>query len=114
MTLTDIAVAVGSFSGTGALSSITCPPPAPLAPGATLTCSADYVVTAADAEVGSLTLAATATGVLPAGTDVASAPSHATTPRALAATGAVADLTLAALLLALGALLVGVRRRVAS
>ena len=56
VTLTDVAVDEGTFTGTGALSAVTCPGGAPsLTPGDQVTCTATYVVTAADVDAASLT-----------------------------------------------------------
>ncbi|QNP72065.1 DUF11 domain-containing protein [Streptomyces roseirectus] len=66
VTLKDVAVKEGDFSGTGTMSAITCPDGAKsLAPGASVTCTATYVVTQADVDAGKLTNSATATGVPP-------------------------------------------------
>ncbi|MFE4593788.1 DUF7507 domain-containing protein [Streptomyces laurentii] len=76
-TLTGVAVTDTAFSGTGAPPSVTCPS-GPVAPGASVTCEADYVVTQADAEAGEVTNTATATAANPSGTEVTSAPANAT------------------------------------
>ncbi|MGW8483239.1 DUF7507 domain-containing protein [Microbacterium sp. NPDC055903] len=66
VTLNDVSVTEGDFSGTGELSEIVCPAAAgSLAPGADVTCTATYVVTQADIDAGSITNAATATGTPP-------------------------------------------------
>jgi uncharacterized repeat protein (TIGR01451 family) len=66
VTLNDVTVVEGDFSGTGALSAVTCPAAASaLAPGADVTCTATYTVTQADVDSGSITNAATATGTPP-------------------------------------------------
>ena len=75
-TVADIAIAEGAFSGTGELSEIDCPVTA-IAPGASLTCTATYVTTAADLTAGSVTNTATASAVSSRGGGVVSAPSTA-------------------------------------
>ncbi|MHC5903963.1 DUF7507 domain-containing protein [Streptomyces sp. S6] len=66
VTLKDVTVKEGTFSGTGKLSAITCPDGAKsLAPAASVTCTATYVVTQADVDAGKLTNTATGTGVPP-------------------------------------------------
>ncbi|MEV0893846.1 hypothetical protein [Promicromonospora sp. NPDC050262] len=69
VTLTDIEVDDSDFSGSGELSAIDCPAEAAsLAPGASVTCTATYVVTQADLDSGELSNTATATGTPPGGT----------------------------------------------
>ena len=66
VTLTDVVVNEGAFSGTGTLSAIDCPAgTASMAPGAQLVCTASYVLTQADIDAGQVTNSATATGVPP-------------------------------------------------
>ncbi|UUW87118.1 DUF11 domain-containing protein [Pimelobacter simplex] len=77
VTLTDVSVTEGAFSGSGALSPITCPPGA-LAPQAQITCVATYTVTQDDVDAGALTNTATAHGTPPTGDPIASPPSSAT------------------------------------
>jgi uncharacterized repeat protein (TIGR01451 family) len=79
VTLTDIVVNEGDFSGTGELSAITCPEgAASLAPGASVTCTATYVTTQADVDAGSITNTATATGTPPGGDPIDSPPGENT------------------------------------
>ncbi|MGG7451729.1 DUF7507 domain-containing protein [Plantibacter auratus] len=80
VTLSDVSVIEGEFSGTGELSDVVCPPAAgSLAPQATVTCEATYTVTQADADAGSITNSATATGTPPnGGTPPVSPPSDTT------------------------------------
>ncbi|MFM9446090.1 LPXTG cell wall anchor domain-containing protein [Streptomyces acidiscabies] len=69
VTLTDVGVKEGDFSGTGKLSDITCPDGAKsLAPGASVTCTASYVVTQADVDAGRIDNSATPTGTPPGST----------------------------------------------
>jgi len=75
--VTNLTIGESSFSGTGAMSAVTCPVTA-LAPGAKTVCTATYVVTAADvAKGGTLTNTAVASATDPQGKPVASAPSSA-------------------------------------
>ncbi|WP_431030816.1 DUF7507 domain-containing protein [Plantibacter sp. RU18] len=68
VTLSGVSIIEGEFSGTGELSDVVCPPAAgSLVPAATVTCEADYTVTQADVDAGSLTNSATATGTPPNG-----------------------------------------------
>lgn len=76
--LSDIAVAEGSFSGTGTLSEPVCPSdPEWLEPGQSVTCTADYTTTQADVDAGVITNSATASGTTPGGTVAASQPADA-------------------------------------
>ncbi|WP_235522651.1 hypothetical protein [Plantibacter sp. Leaf1] len=80
VTLSDVSVVEGDFSGTGELSDVVCPAGASsLAPAATVTCEATYTVTQADVDAGSMTNSATATGTPPGGgTPPVSPPSETT------------------------------------
>lgn len=79
VTLTDVAIDEGAFSGTGDISAISCPAAAAsLAPGAVTTCTATYTLTQADVDAGSVTNTATATGTPPDGDTVDSPPSETT------------------------------------
>jgi uncharacterized repeat protein (TIGR01451 family) len=83
VTLTNVTVNEGSFSGTGTLSKPTCPPAAAsMASGASVDCTATYTVTQADINAGaSIANTATATGTPPEGlTPPESPPSSATVP----------------------------------
>ena len=85
VTLTNVDVDEGAFSGSGTLSSVTCPPgAASLAPAAQVTCTATYTVTQADVDAGDLSNSATATGTPPGGGapgSVVSPPSSVTVPQ---------------------------------
>ncbi len=79
VTLKDVKPREGAFSGAGPLSAVSCPASAKsLAPAASASCTATYVVTQADVDRGSLDNTATATGNPPSGTPVVSEPSTAT------------------------------------
>ncbi|MFF2660183.1 hypothetical protein ACFVUH_22845 [Kitasatospora sp. NPDC058032] len=82
VTLKDVQVTEGTFTGTGTLSPVTCPSAeaASLAPGATMTCTATYTVTQADVDAGSIKNAATATGTPPRGEPPVSPPSETIVP----------------------------------
>jgi uncharacterized repeat protein (TIGR01451 family) len=74
VTLRDVRV---HDTGLPGLSAITCPH-STLAAGASQTCTATYLTTAADVDAGSVTNHATAEGHPPSGPPVVSAPSEAT------------------------------------
>jgi uncharacterized repeat protein (TIGR01451 family) len=73
VTLHDVTVAEGDFSGSGALSTLDCTPaqPATLAPGEAVTCTATYTVSQDDVDAGTLQSSVTAAGMSPSGADVA-------------------------------------------
>ncbi len=84
VTLTDVGVIEGEFSGTGELSDVVCPEgAASLAPGASVICTAGYTITQADVDAGEITNSATGTGTPPGGTPPpVSPPSEVTIPGA--------------------------------
>ena len=78
VTLTGVGVNDTQIAPAGTLSSGPTCPPAPLAPGASKTCTATYLVTVADMDNGSINDTATASGTPPSGPAVTSTPSAAT------------------------------------
>ncbi len=68
VTVRDVTVDEGTFTGTGTAPVVTCPAgAATMAPGAQVTCTAEYVVTQADIDAGGVTNTATVTGTPPSG-----------------------------------------------
>jgi uncharacterized repeat protein (TIGR01451 family) len=82
VTLEDVTVNEGNFSGAGELGDVVCPAEAArLAPAAAITCTATYTVVQADVDAGSITNTATATGTPPGTTPPpVSPPSGITVP----------------------------------
>jgi len=76
VTLPSVAIEETTFTGSGAAPAPTCPPGA-LLPGQTVTCTASYTLTQADADAGSVRNEAVATATV-AGIDASSDPSGAT------------------------------------
>ena len=76
VTVSNLAILEGSFSGTGTMSTPTCPTPT-LAVGKSEDCTATYTVTAADMTAKSITNTATAQGNTPDGGLVDSPPANA-------------------------------------
>ncbi|WP_240658638.1 DUF11 domain-containing protein [Microbacterium sp. CPCC 204701] len=79
VTLRNLAINETAFSGSGALSAITCPSGS-LAPDATIQCTATYPVTQADLTAGAVQNSATASAITPEGGSVTSPESSATVP----------------------------------
>ena len=69
LTIDNLSISEDSFSGTGSLSAITCPVTT-LAPSASTTCTATYMVSQPDVDAGWVTNTATAHGTNPAGDTV--------------------------------------------
>jgi uncharacterized repeat protein (TIGR01451 family) len=81
VTLTDVTIDEGTFTGSGTLSAPVCPAgAASMIPGAQITCTATYTVTQADIDAGSITNDATATGTPPTGPPTTSPPSTVVIP----------------------------------
>jgi hypothetical protein len=115
VTITNLTITEGSFSGHGYLSPVTCPNDRTVGPGETMRCTATYTIVGADlAADGTLSNTATASGEKPGGSLVTSDPSTASvaevalvgaaaaTPGQLAATGGDATVPAIAGLVALG------------
>ncbi|KQS54775.1 hypothetical protein ASG36_20225 [Geodermatophilus sp. Leaf369] len=83
VTLTDVTVEEGTFTGAGALSPVNCPAgAASLAPTASVTCTATYTLEQDDVDAGSVDNSATAEGTPPGSTTpVTSPPSTVTIPQ---------------------------------
>ncbi|GAA3750320.1 hypothetical protein GCM10022239_27020 [Leifsonia bigeumensis] len=78
VTLTDVGVAEGTFTGFGTMSAPVCPVGATsMAPGAQVTCTATYALTQADVDFGEITNTASSTGSPPTGPVTVSAPDDA-------------------------------------
>ncbi|MDR6906037.1 putative membrane protein [Agromyces sp. 3263] len=79
VTLHDVVIAEGEFTGTGTISAIDCPAD-PVAPGDDLICSATYVATQADLDAGdAIVNTATASGITPLEVPVTSVESEPAT-----------------------------------
>lgn len=81
VTLRDVRIQEGKFTGSGELPTPTCPAEAAVvAPGAQVVCTTVYVVTQADVDAGEILNDAIATGVPPTGDPVPSPPSDTRVP----------------------------------
>ncbi|MCI0155299.1 hypothetical protein KNO15_01105 [Leifsonia shinshuensis] len=78
VTLSDVSITEQSFSGTGGPLAVVCPSANSIAPGASMTCTADYRVTDADIASGRITNRATADATDPSGASFHSEESEAT------------------------------------
>jgi len=71
VSINNVRVSVGDFSGSGVLGAVTCPAvPATVSPGQRIVCEASYVLTSADLEAKTLSIEATATGTAPDGSRI--------------------------------------------
>jgi hypothetical protein len=95
-TLTNVTVTDVLTPPAGPALALSCTPtlPATLAPGATISCTADYVVTAQDTQAGSVKNAVTSTGTPPNGPSV-SATDNVTQPTQTPAPGLTLEKTAA-------------------
>lgn len=84
VTISQVGIVEGDFTGSGTLPAATCPAEAAsLAPGHQVTCTTEYTVTQADIDAGEVTNTATAEGTPPGTTTpVPSDPSTVTVPQA--------------------------------
>jgi hypothetical protein len=81
VTLSNVSIVDGAFTGTGPTLPATCEPgAASMAPGAQVRCSTTYIVTQADVNAGHIDNSATTTGTPPSGPAVTSPTSSATVP----------------------------------
>jgi uncharacterized repeat protein (TIGR01451 family) len=81
VTLTEVTVQEGTFTGTGPVPTPACPETA-LAPGAQMTCTSDYALSQDDIDNGSISNVAHATGETPDGVEVVAEASSVTLPEA--------------------------------
>ncbi|HEY8981756.1 MAG TPA: LPXTG cell wall anchor domain-containing protein, partial [Streptomyces sp.] len=84
VTMKNVEVQEGEFTGSGKLSEVSCPDGVQsLAPGVSVTCTATYTVTQDDVDAGKISNSATAVGVPPLNphTPVTSTPGTSTVPR---------------------------------
>ncbi|MGN6125326.1 MAG: DUF7507 domain-containing protein, partial [Humibacter sp.] len=79
VTVTNVGISEGTFTGSGSLSAVSCPS-STLLPKAQADCTATYTLTQADVDGGSVSNTATATGTGPGAAPVSSQPSTVSTP----------------------------------